>query len=485
MLALRDPILIGVGMPSTSGRSDPQLGESKFAGFGSELGLEFSGVDERTLNREQASGEWLFQRRVTCNSELYGKSRDVTRLKESLRKHWKRWLTGYLLLLLCSRIFLAWKGEDLQEGGVLEVNLAGEVLVFHEWGERQGVPVILSHGSPGGGGGDFDEFASELAEERWVLAPDRWGFGRSQKKVADYSFVADAKAMVGMMDGLGIEQADVMGWSYGGGVVLEMADRYPERVRSVGLLGAIGIQEGEGSGSYLVEQSKYELLRVALMWLPEVVPHFGLAGSDWFRRSFVRDFADADQRPLRNILTELSQPALVLHGEDDPLVAAWVAEEHHELIPESRMEILDGSHFFPAGGKGMTRAVVVVEEFLTAVAKGEKVAGVNYETSRSQMKAIWKGGPEWRGDKPWWLVVAVAGVAGWFWPRVTLFVAALGGGLLLWDGVLALGAVFLVLAGKRLFKNDSDSKRPKKFWFHVLVDVLVGSLLGGILLAAL
>lgn len=388
-------------------------------------------------------------------------------------------------MLACSHLFLGLQGEDLREGDPSEILLEEGRLAYHEWGERQGVPLILSHGSPGGGGRDFEDFARSLAKERWVIAPDRWGFGRSQKKVDDYSFVADAEATVALMDALAIEEADVVGWSYGGGVVLEMASRYRSRVRSVGLLGAIGIQEGEGSGSYHVEQLKYELLRVTLMWIPEALPHFGLAGPDWFRRSFVRDFADADQRPLRAILSELEIPVLVVHGKDDPLVGAWVAEEHHALLANSRLEILAASHFFPVGGRGMAGALAVIDDFLGKVAEGAEVEETNYQTERQSMKALWANGPRIRGWKPWWLVMALSGVGAWFRPRLTLFVVTLGGGWLLWDSLIGLLAVFLSLSGKRIFAVEKEERNVGGRIFSAVASILAGSVLGGVLLTHL
>lgn len=407
------------------------------------------------------------------------------RLRDFWRKHWRRILAVYLLLLIASQAFLAWKGEDLKEGSELQIKWKEGFLAYHEWGEREGIPLILSHGSPGGGGGDFEEFAQLLAKQRWVIAPDRTGFGRSAKKASDLSFVTDARATLQLMDELGIEQADVMGWSYGGGVVLEIAAREPERVRSVGLLGAIGIQEGEGSGSYVVEHLKYELLRVIMVWLPEAIPHFGFAGPDWFRRSFVNDFADADQRPLRNIISKIKKPVLIVHGKDDPLVPAWVAEEHHNLISNSQLEIIEGSHFFPVGGQGMEKAAVKVEGFLRAVAVNENISSANYETRRKKMKAIWTGGPELRGWKPWWLVMALSAGAAWFQPRLTLFFVMLGGGLLLWDSLVGIAGFLLVLLGKKFLAKEPEKPRSKWFPCYLFFDFVAGSIVGAFLLAVL
>lgn len=399
------------------------------------------------------------------------------------KRHWKLISGGYFFLLFASHLFIFFQKDEPGKAPENYVTTdEGLILAYAEWGKREGIPLILSHGSPGGGGSDFERFARELAKARWVIAPDRWGFGQSSQSVPDYSFVADADAISFLMSELQIEKADAMGWSYGGGVVMELAARHPDSVRSLGLLGAIGIQEGEGSGNYYVEQVKYFLMKAVTVGVPEVIPHFGLAGPRSTRVAFARDFQDADQRPIRGIMESMEKPVLILQGKDDPMVPAWVAEEHHRLLSNSRLEILKGSHFFPMGGEGMASAVEDVNDFLTAVANGEDVRGANYETTRTNMKALWSGGPSLRGWKPWWLVMIVGASLSWWFPRVTVFLVGLGGALLLFDGLLALAAVGLLLLGKKVFRKGSPAKTSLWKKVVLLVDFIAGSVLGGILL---
>ena len=63
-----------------------------------------------------------------------------------------------------------------------------------------------------------------------------------------------------------------------------LGELHPERIRSLTMLSAIGIQEGEGSGSYAVEHAKYGAGYAAALVLPEIVPHFGFLGPRSLRR---------------------------------------------------------------------------------------------------------------------------------------------------------------------------------------------------------
>ncbi len=214
--------------------------------------------------------------------------------------------------------------------------------------DRAGRPsVLLLHGSPGSGS-NFERMGPLLAAAGYdVIAPDLPGFGGSTERIPSYSIIAHARAMHALLDSLEIERAHVVGWSQGGGVALHMADLAPERVASLTLMASIGVQEAEGSGSYVFEHLKYGVGYVGLVLGGELLPHFGLLGSFDERRTFIRNFWDTDQRPLRGLMERLETPTLILHGRRDFLTPAWGAEVSHELIAPSTLVVLDATHFMP------------------------------------------------------------------------------------------------------------------------------------------
>ena len=73
--------------------------------------------------------------------------------------------------------------------------------------------------------------------------------------------------------------------------------------------------------------------------------HFGLFDGAFFGRAYARNFYDTDQRPLRGILASYPGPMLVVHGDHDSLVPAAAAREHHRMVPQSELVMLDGGHF--------------------------------------------------------------------------------------------------------------------------------------------
>lgn len=223
-----------------------------------------------------------------------------------------------------------------------------------------GEVVVLLHGSPMVGS-EFDLLAPMLAERFRVITIDLPGFGGSTWAIPDYSHEAHARYVLALLDELGVESAHFVGFSMGSGVALRVYEQAPQRVESLVFYGGVGIIEGEGSGDHAFERLKNSLGYVLLVVAPEAVPHFGLLGPRAWRHAFLRNFLDSDFRPLRGILERLDRPLLILHGRDDPLVRAWVAQEHHRIVRHSELVLFDDSHFmvFSESGSAQLAAEII------------------------------------------------------------------------------------------------------------------------------
>src|ERR1700761_5923921 len=93
-----------------------------------------------------------------------------------------------------------------------------------------GSPVVLIHGSGPGvtAYANWRLVLPVLAERFRVLAPDMAGFGFSERpEKADYGVDLWTDQLVGFLDALGIEQAAVVGNSFGGAIALRLAARHP------------------------------------------------------------------------------------------------------------------------------------------------------------------------------------------------------------------------------------------------------------------
>ena len=239
--------------------------------------------------------------------------------------------------------------------------------------------IVLLHGSPGDNS-EVRAMALALASTHRVIAPDLPGFGGSTRKIPDYSIRAHADYVVELLDSLRVRRAHVVGFSMGGGVAIEIAGRHPERVASLILLSAIGAQEYELLGDYLLNHSLHGLQLGALWLLREGVPHFGRWDDGFMTVEYARNFYDSDQRPLRGILASWPGPALVIQGDKDVLVPPAIAAEHGRLMPQAQVELIPGNHFmaFARSGEMATR----IRSFITTVEAGTATTRVTADPAR-------------------------------------------------------------------------------------------------------
>jgi 2-hydroxymuconate-semialdehyde hydrolase len=113
---------------------------------------------------------------------------------------------------------------------------------YHDVGT--GFPVLLIHGSGPGvsAWANWRLTIPALAVGRRVIAPDMVGFGFSERPAGiRYGLDTWVAQAIGLLDALKIEQADLIGNSFGGALALALAIRHPTRVRRLVLMGAAGV----------------------------------------------------------------------------------------------------------------------------------------------------------------------------------------------------------------------------------------------------
>jgi 3-oxoadipate enol-lactonase len=95
-----------------------------------------------------------------------------------------------------------------------------------------GPPLLLIHGL-GSSGDDWAFQRDEFARIRTVIMPDLRGSGRSAKPPGPYSIREFASDFWALADSLGFADIDILGFSLGGAVAVEMSLRAPGRVKKL------------------------------------------------------------------------------------------------------------------------------------------------------------------------------------------------------------------------------------------------------------
>jgi pimeloyl-ACP methyl ester carboxylesterase len=161
--------------------------------------------------------------------------------------------------MLKRRALVATKPIEVQN---LHITVAGTRL---HWAEVDGsvasVPLVLLHGL-NDSHLTWKHIAAAFATDRRVLMPDLPGHGRSERPNASYELAWHAQLIGEWLSAVGIDRADVVGHSFGGGVAQMLLLECPERVRRLVLLSSGGLGRDVG-------------LALRLASLPLAVEHFG------------------------------------------------------------------------------------------------------------------------------------------------------------------------------------------------------------------
>jgi len=107
----------------------------------------------------------------------------------------------------------------------------------------KGEPLLILHG----GLGQIEMFGPVLgilAERRQVIGVDLHGHGRTELGNREISLIDMGDDMASILQQLGYNQVDVLGYSLGGGVAFRLAVQHPERVRRLALVSAGYAQDG-------------------------------------------------------------------------------------------------------------------------------------------------------------------------------------------------------------------------------------------------
>jgi pimeloyl-ACP methyl ester carboxylesterase len=181
-----------------------------------------------------------------------------------------------------------------------------------------GRPLVLLHGALGTIESCFQDLLPALAASYRVIAVELQGHGHTPDVERPFSFGDMAEDVEGLLRLLGIETADLFGYSMGGGVALELAIRHPEVVRRLAYVGGACYQPSglypavlEGTSSQDSGELDDPRWRQAY---ERVAPDPG-AWSTLLQKMTHMDQSFAGWSP--NELKSLSSPVLLIIGDSD------------------------------------------------------------------------------------------------------------------------------------------------------------------------
>ncbi len=226
-------------------------------------------------------------------------------------------------------------------------------------------PLVLLH--PWGFNGRiWEQTARSWGEDRQVLVVDLPGHGKSDKTHAYYPMERLAAAVLDAMDAAGVKRAFVVGNSLGGATTLALARMAPERLRGMVLIGSPGgkkfIMPLRTAARQLAKPLELQGLSDESWWLglkllaPGGSAHAASLRGDFLRLKGARDYTAWSQASLDVLqqaaeyappLGDVQVPALIVHGQNDPLIWRSLSEALKDGLPQARMVVLEGCGHMP------------------------------------------------------------------------------------------------------------------------------------------
>ena len=108
----------------------------------------------------------------------------------------------------------------------------GKLNMYYEVHGR-GLPLLVLHGGGSTIQTTYGAILPDLARSRTVIAPEQQGHGHTADVDRPLTYRQMADDTAALLRQLGYRKVDVIGFSNGGGVAMELAMRYPELVRKL------------------------------------------------------------------------------------------------------------------------------------------------------------------------------------------------------------------------------------------------------------
>ena len=253
----------------------------------------------------------------------------------------------------------------------------GDGLRMHYVDEGEGAPVLMLHGEPTWAF-LYRKLIPTVARVARVVAPDYFGFGRSDKptRIEDYTYDFHCASIERFADELDLRHVTVVVQDWGGPIGLRLAVEHPERVARLVILNT-GIGAGRAPSEEWLRFREFvrrvgtdllpgQLIRISAVTelADDVVEAYNAPFPTPESKAGVLAFPElvptelehpsaAKMQDVRAALERWEKPTLVLFSDSDPIFSTVAAEHMASRIPGAGpAEIVAGAGHFLQEEKG-------------------------------------------------------------------------------------------------------------------------------------
>lgn len=275
-------------------------------------------------------------------------------------------------------------GDTDEDTGFRVVRVLGLSVRVHITEARENAaaapPLVLCNGI-GASLEVLDSIVTAFDGSREVIRLDVPGAGSSPPPPYPYLMPGMALLVARVLSALGHERFDVLGYSWGGALAQQLAWQFPNRCRRMILVstssGALALPGHPRALAKMLTPRRHRDSRYAAMVAPtlyggvlrqhpdsatELLGEHTRAGSTWGYLLQLTAIAGWTSLPW---LPMIRQRALLLFGDDDPIIPVCNGKMMARLLPRGRLVVFSGGHLdFVARADEL---VPLVDEFLAKV----------------------------------------------------------------------------------------------------------------------
>ncbi len=197
------------------------------------------------------------------------------------------------------------------------VSSNGLRLAVYEWGDVNAPPILFTHGGMDFAG-TYDLFAPLVADGGWrVVAWDQRGHGDSEH-AALYSWDADVRDAIAVMDTLSAGPIPVLGHSKGGGLLMQLAEMAPNRVSHL-----VNVDGLPGKGRRMVDVPEHERTRMMTAELGRWLEHRRSSATGQRKPGTLDDLAGRRARMNPRLSREWLRYLVTIGARKDPDGWRW------------------------------------------------------------------------------------------------------------------------------------------------------------------
>ncbi len=210
----------------------------------------------------------------------------------------------------------------------------------------EGKPIIILHGLMGGLS-NFDAVVNYFGDKGYkVIIPELPIYTMSLLKTNVRSF---AKYLHDFIAYKGLDDVILLGNSLGGHIGLYHTKLYPDKVKALIITGSSGLYESAMGGGY-TKRGDYEVIKKKaqdVFYDPavatkEIVDEVYATVND--RNKLIKTLAIAKSAIRHNMskdLPKMNLPVCIIWGKNDIVTPPEVADEFHNLLPDSELHWID------------------------------------------------------------------------------------------------------------------------------------------------